>query len=164
MLPRAFGPTAYILSERRALMLHGRNSRGFAFILLLALLVSCSRYTEQEKGEYQHFLKGQGLFEIVGGNARSLPGLANLSIPQQSQQIFLLLEVQGETKQVRDNTLSLIHPELPDKYRTIFIPWIETELKAYRELDVEASSRGTKLRNDWVDWWSKNKSRCRKIE
>jgi hypothetical protein len=151
-------------------MAYTKNIQGLVVIILFLLFLSCTRYTVLEKREYQHFKKVQAIFEQADTYSRRIHtngmGLGIGGLPNEGERnyITMLMEVQVESQLVSDNTLSKIHPELPETYRKIFIPCIESKLKGYRDQDREASTRGTKLRNDWVHWWNENNRQFKIIE
>jgi hypothetical protein len=91
-------------------------------------------------------------------------GFGGLPNEGESKYIVMLREAQIESGLVSDKTLSKIHPKLPETYRSIFVPCIDNKVKGYRDHDREASAMGTKFRNDWMDWWNKNKRRCKILE
>jgi hypothetical protein len=139
-------------------------------ILLQALVVSSatagwfsndnSGWSNEEKRNFCHFLNSQRADNQAARISNSMsPGYAT---EQQASEILTLWrQALQEASLVNDSVLDKTHPDLKDKYRNQYQKALQYQIAAFEQKNVSYSVTGSKMKSDFIDWFSSTKGKFR---
>jgi len=139
-------------------------------ILLQALVVSSatagwfssdnSGWSNEEKRNFCHFLNSQRA-DSQAARISNSTSVGYATEQQVSEILTLWRQALREASLVNDSVLDKTHPDLRDKYRNHYQKALQYQIAAFEQENISYSLTGSKMKSDFIDWFSSAKGRFR---
>lgn len=135
-----------------------------ALLVLLIALTSCSseehiEWTDYDKNNIKHFFASREANQQYVQLTNSGNSIKTSASPEQF--LIRLKKALHEAKQLDNAVLAKAHPELPEKYRSLYQASLMHMIRAFENRDNRTSIKGTELHDQWVDWYNSNLKKIR---